>query len=103
MTKIALTESRQALLEAKVDFLRLLERSDFDVGLYRPDGTDSQTPHRRDELYVVASGSGEFACDGETSSFVAGDAFFVAAGKSHRFAAFTPDFSVWVVFFGARQ
>ena len=40
---------------------------DFDVSLYKPEKIDPQTPHARDELYVIASGSGKFFCAGETN------------------------------------
>ena len=75
---------------------------DFDVSLYKPLGADSQSAHARDELYVVASGSGEFYCDGEALRFSAGDAFFVPARTEHRFVNFSADFATWVIFFGSR-
>ena len=83
-------------------FARLLERNDFDVSLYKPGGVDTQTPHLRDELYVVARGTGVFVLEAARQPFEPGDAFFVAAGKAHRFEDFTPDFATWVIFFGTR-
>ncbi|PLX36503.1 MAG: cupin domain-containing protein [Hyphomicrobiales bacterium] len=68
---------------------------------YAPRGHDAQTPHDQDEIYVVASGSGTFECDGVRKPFVAGDALFVAAGIDHRFLDFTEDFGTWVIFYGA--
>jgi len=70
------------------------------VELYAPARTDPQMPHRRDEVYFVISGSGEFVVAGERSAFHAGDALFVPAGVEHRFELFTPDFAAWVVFYG---
>jgi mannose-6-phosphate isomerase-like protein (cupin superfamily) len=70
------------------------------VELYAPVGTDPQTPHDRDEVYFVVSGSGDIVVDGERSAFASGDAMFVAAGKEHRFENFTADFTTWVVFYG---
>jgi mannose-6-phosphate isomerase-like protein (cupin superfamily) len=67
-----------------------------------PEKIDPQTPHARAELYVIASGSGKFFCDGETTTIASGDVLFVAAGVEHRFENFTDDFSAWVIFFGAR-
>jgi uncharacterized protein YjlB len=78
----------------------LLNAADLDVGFYKPTGFDSQTPHVRDELYVIAAGKGEFICGGETETFCPGDAFFVPGGMAHRFLNFSDDFSTWVVFFG---
>jgi mannose-6-phosphate isomerase-like protein (cupin superfamily) len=102
MLHLALAESLSRLTRDNTDFVRLLAQDDFDLSLYRPTEPDTQTPHARDEIYVVATGSGTFICEAERSAFRAGDAIFVAAGKPHRFEAFTPDFSVWVIFIGPR-
>ena len=103
MAKIALKAAYSALDAAGEPYKRLLEKEDFDTGLYRPEKIDDQTPHKRDELYIVASGSGEFDCDGNRERFEPGDCFFIAAGIEHRFINFTDDFATWVVFFGARS
>lgn len=68
--------------------------------LYSPVGDDLQKPHTRDELYIVASGSGVFLNGEAHHAFGPGDALFVPAGVPHRFESFTPDFQVWVVFYG---
>lgn len=70
------------------------------VELYSPSGTDKQKPHDRDELYIVASGSGTFSRGDETKPFERGDLLFVPAHVPHRFETFTEDFSTWVIFFG---
>lgn len=70
------------------------------VELYAPVGVDTQQPHDRDEVYFVISGSGEFVVAGERTAFGPGDALFVPARADHRFEAFSPDFSAWVVFYG---
>jgi mannose-6-phosphate isomerase-like protein (cupin superfamily) len=67
---------------------------------YAPQGVDPQTPHGRDEVYIVASGSGWFRRGGERFPFTTGDALFVAAGVTHRFEDFTADFGTWVMFYG---
>ena len=79
----------------------VLEHGTLQLKVYAPRGADLQQPHTRDELYIVAQGSGEFVSAGERIPFVAGDALFVAAGKPHRFENFSDDFVVWVVFYGA--
>jgi mannose-6-phosphate isomerase-like protein (cupin superfamily) len=72
----------------------------LDVELYAPQGHDPQKPHARDEVYVVARGSGVFF-DGDARHSVEVGAFlFVAAGQPHRFEDFSPDFAVWVFFYG---
>jgi mannose-6-phosphate isomerase-like protein (cupin superfamily) len=37
----------------------------LEVKLCAPRGTDPQTPHKQDEIYVVISGTGEFVCEGK--------------------------------------
>jgi mannose-6-phosphate isomerase-like protein (cupin superfamily) len=70
------------------------------VGLYAPSGVDPQTPHKRDEIYIVQAGTGRLIIDGVAHSFRAGDVFFVASGVEHRFEQFSADFATWVVFWG---
>ena len=72
----------------------------LEVELYTPTGHDPQQPHRRDEVYVVARGSG-FLSDGTTRRPLSPGAFaFVPAGQVHRFEDFSADFAVWVFFYG---
>ena len=70
------------------------------VGFYAPRGSDTQTPHTQDELYVVVAGTGTFVKDGDKRKFAPNDVIFVEAGAEHRFIEFTPDFAAWVVFWG---
>ena len=70
------------------------------VKYYAPRGTDQQTPHTRDEIYVVARGRGVFFDGASRRPFAAGDLIFARAGVEHRFEDFSQDFGVWVMFFG---
>lgn len=70
-----------------------------ELGLYAPRGTDPQSPHTRDEFYVVMRGSGEFMAGVERVRFGPGDVLFVAAGTEHRFENFSDDLTVWVIFY----
>ena len=87
-------------LEKTQRFVELFRHGTLSIELYAPRGTDPQQPHTRDELYVVASGSGEFVCDGRRERFGPGDAIFVAAHRPHRFEHFSDDFAAWVMFYG---
>lgn len=60
----------------------LFEHGSLVVRLYAPHGSDQQTPHSRDEVYVVARGSGEFVCSGTRQSFGPNEVLFAAAGLS---------------------
>lgn len=81
-------------------YAKLIAHGRYDVGVYKPAGEDRQTPHARDEVYIVIAGTGTFECGGATQRFGPGDLLFVAAGVDHRFSEFSADFSTWVVFFG---
>lgn len=76
------------------------EHGTLTVKLYAPRGTDPQTPHTRDEAYVVVSGSGVFVKGDRRDPFGPGDFLFAAAGVPHRFEDFTDDLAVWVIFYG---
>jgi mannose-6-phosphate isomerase-like protein (cupin superfamily) len=78
----------------------LFQHGTLEVEIYAPRGNDPQQPHKKDEVYVVAQGSGEFVCGGERVKFVAGDLLFVPAGETHRFENFSADFTAWVIFYG---
>jgi quercetin dioxygenase-like cupin family protein len=81
-------------------FIELFRHGTLAVEFYKPDGVDRQTPHTRDEVYVVVSGSGTFLCGGLRQPFEPGEVLFAAAGVEHRFEDFTPDFATWVFFYG---
>lgn len=83
-------------------FVEAFTHGSLVVELYAPRGDDPQTPHDRDEVYFVVSGSGDFVVQSERTAFIAGDALFVAAGVPHCFENFSADFSTWVVFYGPR-
>jgi mannose-6-phosphate isomerase-like protein (cupin superfamily) len=69
------------------------------VKLYAPRDTDPQTPHSRDEVYIVAHGKGDFVCQGQRVRFGQGDFLFAAAGEEHKFENFS-DLALWVMFYG---
>ena len=76
------------------------EHGSMELRWYAPKRVDPQTPHDRDEVYVVVSGSGEFVCGDRRVAFGPGDALFVPARAEHRFEQFTDDFATWVIFYG---
>lgn len=103
---IGLAEAFERLAEkAPARSVALFEHGSLVVKLYIPRGakgemTDPQTPHTRDELYVVARGAGVFF-NGETRRKAeVGDLIFAPTGKAHRFEDFSEDFAVWVMFYG---
>ena len=81
-------------------FAPAFHHGSLEVEIYAPRGNDPQKPHRRDEVYVVVSGSGEFVHGDRRDAFGPGDFLFVAAGLEHRFERFSDDLVVWVLFYG---
>ena len=93
----------------------MLAHGSMELRWFAPKQEDPQTPHDRDELYIIVSGTGVFmrAVDilpfddttlpiqgEERVEFGPGDALFVAAGTVHRFEKFSDDFATWIVFYG---
>jgi mannose-6-phosphate isomerase-like protein (cupin superfamily) len=91
----AVAEVREGLPSAFV-----FEHGTLQVKLYQPKDRDAQKPHARDEVYLVARGSGWFVNGDERHPFQTGDLLFVPAGSEHRFEDFTDDFCTWVIFYG---
>jgi mannose-6-phosphate isomerase-like protein (cupin superfamily) len=98
---ITLSDALQAVPTKDGKAFELMFRhGSLDVEIYSPKGIDPQQPHSRDELYVVASGTGWFFHEGRRMRISSGDVLFAAAGEVHRFEDFSDDFVVWVVFYG---
>ena len=70
------------------------------VEVYAPRGVDPQTPHTRDEAYVVLRGTGTFLQGERREPFGPGDFMLAPAGVPHRFEDFSEDFATWVLFYG---
>ena len=81
-------------------YVELFRHGTLSVELYAPRGGDPQSPHTRDEVYVVVQGSGQFRNGDRRHPFGPGDLLFVPAGVVHRFEDFTDDLAVWVIFYG---
>ena len=80
----------------------MCEHGSLVVEIYKPDKIDLQTPHTRNEIYVVISGTGWFVNGDVRHRFEVGQVLFVPAGIEHRFEEFTDDFSTWVMFYGPK-
>lgn len=80
-------------------FANAFTKGEFELEFFAPCGTDYQTPHEKDEFYIIVSGCGELIKQNEIIKCSVGDALFVAAGEAHYFENFTEDFAAWVIFF----
>src|SRR5690606_8817593 len=103
VNKIEFPAALQMLRESNKEFIKVFENGSLEVELYQPDQVDRQTPHEKDEVYIVASGKGKFVLENETTSIKAGDFIFVPARANHQFIEFSSDFSTWVLFYGPKE
>jgi mannose-6-phosphate isomerase-like protein (cupin superfamily) len=99
-TRHATLAEAMARLDQETLFATVMRQPGVEVEIYAPQGTDRQTPHTRDELYVVMRGAGWFVNGAERHPFGPGDVLYVPAGVEHRFEEFSEDFATWVVFVG---
>jgi len=81
-------------------YMIVFRHGTLETGIYAPRGVDDQSPHSRDEVYVVVKGSGIFVCGKARKLFSPGELLFVPAGTVHRFEGFSDDLTVWVMFYG---
>lgn len=100
MDRLTIGRAMSELKSTTEPFKALFEHGTLAVEFYKPDKVDLQQPHTRDELYVIAAGSGQFINGDVQHPVEAGEVLFVAAGVEHRFVDFTDDFSTWVFFYG---
>jgi mannose-6-phosphate isomerase-like protein (cupin superfamily) len=80
----------------------LFGHGSMELRFYKPPQPDPQTPHDQDELYIVHQGTGRFVCNDGRHDCAPGDVLFAPAGATHRFEDCSPEFCVWVVFYGPK-
>lgn len=80
-------------------FTNAFEKGDFELEFFAPRGADYQTPHEKDEFYIVVSGTAELLIENEKFPCAVGDALFVPARREHHFEKISDDFATWVIFF----
>ena len=100
--QISVQDGLQRLNDTGKRFLELFHHGTLVLEIYQPVGADLQTPHDRDEVYIVINGTGEFKSGDTVSTFQQGDFLFVSAGMEHRFLSFSEDFLTWVIFYGPK-
>ncbi|MBV8668058.1 MAG: AraC family ligand binding domain-containing protein [Candidatus Eremiobacteraeota bacterium] len=96
----SLSQARTAPITPNDISSLLLRHGSMTLEYYALHGHDEQTPHRQDEIYVIATGHGWFRSGDERFSVKEGDALFVPAGVEHRFEDVSDKFETWVVFWG---
>ena len=81
---------------------------DLSVGTYTipADGTDDQSPHTEDEIYVITAGQATLTAGPDGAQRLAvgpGSVVYVAAGEVHRFVDITEDLAALVLFAPAEE
>ena len=97
---MAVAALRPQLAAASEPYLQPLTHGTMRCVMYAPAGSDQQSPHKQDELYVITRGNGRLEREAESVEFGPGDALLVPAGMAHRFTKLTPDFECWAIFWG---
>ena len=92
---------KQLLKQTEFAFTVMMKHGTMTIEYFAPQETDTQTPHKQDEIYVIIKGHATFYRDGERTSCKKNDVLFVPAGMEHRFENFSDDFATWVIFYGA--
>lgn len=97
---LTIASALRSLETTDAPFLDVFSHGSLVVEIYKPVGVDTQQPHSRDEVYVIASGRGVFQVEDTRQPFEPGQVLFVPAGAEHRFIEFSDDFATWVIFYG---
>jgi len=84
-----------------VEHLRV---ADLSAGTYSipAGGTDEQSPHTEDEIYLVTAGRARLESGGDVADVGPGSVIYVPAGEVHRFTGIAEDLAV-VVFFAPAE
>lgn len=95
--------------------VQVMAHGSMEIRWFQPQDGRQHSPHDRDEVYYVVSGTATFYRGNEAGPFeedklgllgeeqvpvASGDVLFVPAGAIHCFDAVSPDFAVWAIFYG---
>jgi mannose-6-phosphate isomerase-like protein (cupin superfamily) len=77
-----------------------LRVADLSVGTYSipAGGTDDQSPHTEDEIYVITAGRATLQAGGDRAVLGPGSVVYVPAGEVHRFVDVIEDLAAIVLF-----
>ncbi|MGB6430030.1 MAG: cupin domain-containing protein [Candidatus Acidiferrales bacterium] len=95
-----LSELRRRQTAAGKSYFEFLRNAAMSAGVYvvSPGGSDTQTPHREDELYYVVRGRARMRAGAEERVVNTGSVIYVAAGVEHRFHDVEEELTVLVFF-----
>lgn len=95
-----LEDLRRAHVSGGKAYHEFLRRPSMSVGHYvlPAGGTDPQTPHQEDEVYVILRGRARIRVGGREEDVGPGSVVFVPAGLEHRFHDIEEELETFVVF-----
>ena len=101
ITRFTIQETVKKITEDNIErYTAILEKEGIEIGLYAPVKVDFQSPHQKDEIYIMVNGEGTFYNDGTREKFGPGDLFLVNAGAEHHFENFSDDLVAWYIIYG---
>jgi len=99
--KVSYEDALKKLLEEnEFPFTVVMKHGTMTIEFFAPQERDTQSHHKQDEIYLIASGHSAFNRNGKRIKCKKGDLLFVPAGMEHWFEDFTDDFATWVIFYG---
>lgn len=86
--------------DGQAHWIEQLRVPDLSVGTYSipRGGTDDQSPHTEDEIYVVTAGRATLQAGDDGAEVGPGSVVYVPAGEVHRFRDISEDLAVLVIF-----
>src|ERR1700744_805906 len=96
---------RQPAGGEQTDWAEQFRVPDLSVGTYsiRQGGTDGQSPHTEDEIYVVTKGRARLQAGGQAAEASPGPGIYGPAAEPHRFTDISEDFAALVIFAPAEE
>jgi mannose-6-phosphate isomerase-like protein (cupin superfamily) len=98
--RVRFEDAAARLADHDASSLTVFRHGTLQVELSQPQARDAQTPHTRDEVYVVIRGTATFVHEGGREPCGPHDVLFAPAGLTHRFESVSEGFAVWVLFYG---
>jgi mannose-6-phosphate isomerase-like protein (cupin superfamily) len=74
--QISTKSALEKLKSTDAKFLELFRYDSLSVEIYKPEGKDLQSPHTKDEAYIIVEGNGTFNLNGKITQFTKGDFYF---------------------------
>ncbi len=98
MSHVSTSDLAEQLEQEDTNYLEVLSEESLSVELARYPNPEPKTPHKRDELYFIISGSGKAHVGSERYTVAEGDVVYVEQGVEHDFFDITDEITALIVF-----